>query len=114
MALDLLRVFRRAPELYDMVLGNIARHLGPRASRTLDVLNAAFDLARTDEGATRIVVEQLALAAAAAELYRMGAGRLADAFAETRLGGAWRSSYGMLDSRFDAANLLDALYPPES
>ncbi|WP_193178421.1 acyl-CoA dehydrogenase family protein [Oricola nitratireducens] len=114
MALDLLRVFRRAPELYDAVLDNIARHLGPRASRTLDVLNAAFDLARTDEGATRIVVEQLALAAAAAELYRMGAGRLADAFAETRLGGAWRSSYGMLDSRFDAANLLDALYPPES
>ena len=33
------------------------------------------------------------------------AGRLADAFCETRLAGAWRSSYGMLDSRFDAAHL---------
>jgi putative acyl-CoA dehydrogenase len=111
MALDLLRVFRRAPELYDMILDHIARHLGRRAAGTLDVLNAAFDLARNDEGAIRIVIEQLALAAAAAELYRLGAGRLADAFAETRLGGAWRSSYGMLDARFDAAQLLDALYP---
>ena len=74
----------------------------------------ALDLARTDEGSIRIVVEQLALAAAAAELYRIGAGRLADAFCETRLAGQWRSSYGMLDSRFDAANLLEALYPPDN
>jgi len=114
MALDLLRVFRRSPELYDMVLQDISRHLGRRASGTRDVLNAAFDLASSDPGAARIVIEQLALAAAASELYRIGASGLADAFAETRLGGAWRSSYGMLDSRFDAASLLEALYPPEN
>jgi len=114
MALDLLRVFRRSPELYDMVLQDISRHLGRRASGTRDVLNAAFDLAGSDPGAARIVIEQLALAAAASELYRMGASGLADAFAETRLGGAWRSSYGMLDSRFDATHLLEALYPPEN
>ena len=114
MALDLLRVFNRTPELYDTVLQDISRHLGRRASVTRDVLNAAFDLARSDPGAARIVIEQLALAAAASELYRMGATGLADAFAETRLGGAWRSSYGMLDSRFDAAHLLEALYPAEN
>lgn len=114
MALDLLRVLRRSPESYDMILENIGRHLGRRGPRTLDVLSAAFDLVRTDEGAARIVAEQLALAAAAAELYRLGAGKLADAFVETRLAGAWRSSYGMIDGRFDAAHLLDALYPDES
>ena len=114
MALDLMRVLRTSPESYDMILENIGRHLGRRGPRTLDVLAAAFDLVRTDEGSARIVVEQLALAAAAAELYRLGAGRLADAFCETRLAGAWRSSYGMLDSRFDAAHLLDALYPPDN
>lgn len=114
MALDLLRVLKHSPQSYDWILDNTARLLGRRGPGTLDVLHAAFDLARSDEGAARIVVEQLALAAAAAELYRLGAGRLADAFAETRLGGAWRSSYGMLDGRFDAANLLEALYPPES
>ncbi|QKV17989.1 acyl-CoA dehydrogenase family protein [Oricola thermophila] len=114
MALDLLRVFRRSPELYDFVLQDISRHLGRRAAGTRDVLAAAFDLARSDPGAARIVIEQLALAAAASELYRIGAGGLADAFAETRLGGTWRSSYGMLDSRFDAAQLVEALYPPEN
>ncbi|MEL7258348.1 MAG: acyl-CoA dehydrogenase family protein, partial [Pseudomonadota bacterium] len=101
MALDLMRVFKRAPELYERVLDYIADNLGRRASATHDVLKAAFDLAKSDEGAARIVIEQLAMAAAATELYRIGAGRLADAFTETRLGGTWRMSYGMLDARFD-------------
>ncbi|WP_421859070.1 acyl-CoA dehydrogenase family protein [Oricola sp.] len=114
MALDLLRVYRRQPELFDMIIEQISDQLGRRAGATLDVLNAAFDLARSDEGAARLVIEQLAMAAAAAELYRLGAGRLADAFAETRLGGTWRMSYGMLDARFDAARILEALYPPEN
>ena len=60
----------------------------------------------------RMLVEQLALAGAAAELYRLGAGRIADAFLESRLAAGWRSTYGMLDSRFDSAYILDLLYPP--
>ncbi|WP_158284766.1 acyl-CoA dehydrogenase family protein [Oricola cellulosilytica] len=114
MALDLLRVFRRSPETYERVIEHVTDQLGRRAAGTRDVLNAAFDLLRKDEGAARIVIEQLALAAAAAELYHIGAGRLADAFSETRLGGAWRMSYGMLDARFDASQLLDALYPGDN
>ncbi|RVC56331.1 DNA alkylation response protein, partial [Mesorhizobium sp. M2A.F.Ca.ET.046.02.1.1] len=50
--------------------------------------------------------------AAAAELRRLGAGRIADAFVETRLGGQWRTTYGMLDSRHDARMIIDTLYPP--
>jgi putative acyl-CoA dehydrogenase len=65
----------------------------------------------SDQGAARLLTEQLALSAAAAELNRIGAGRVADAFIETRLAGAWRSTYGMLDSRFDARQLVDLLYP---
>ena len=49
---------------------------------------------------------------AAAELRRLGAGRIADAFVETRLGGQWRTTYGMLDSRHDARMIIDTLYPP--
>ena len=71
-------------------------------------------LAERDEGAARLLIEQIALAAAAAELYKLGAGCIADAFIETRLGGTWRSSYGMLDSRFDASYIVDLLYPPAS
>jgi putative acyl-CoA dehydrogenase len=56
------------------------------------------------------LTEQLAIAAAAAELRHMGAGRIADAFADSRLGGQWRSTYGMLDSRHDARLVLEALF----
>ena len=55
-----------------------------------------------------------AAAAAAAELCRLGAGKIADAFLETRLAGGWRHTYGMLDSRFDPNYIIDLLYPPAS
>ena len=45
-------------------------------------------------------------------LRRLGAGRIADAFVETRLAGQWRNTYGMLDSRHDARMIIDTLYPP--
>ena len=75
------------------------------------MLTAATALCQRDESAVRLLAEQLAYSAAAAELYRMGAGRIADAFAESRLAGAWRSTYGMLDMRFDAAQIVSLLYP---
>jgi putative acyl-CoA dehydrogenase len=76
------------------------------------VLRAAMQVAEQDEGSARILTEQLALSAAAAELRRLGAGRIADAFVESRLAGQWRSTYGMLDARHDARAIVDTLYPP--
>ncbi|TIO37448.1 MAG: DNA alkylation response protein, partial [Mesorhizobium sp.] len=76
---------------------------------TISVLNAAMQVASTDQGSARLLTEQLALSAAAAELRRLGAGRIADAFVETRLGGQWRTTYGMLDSRHDARMIIDTL-----
>ncbi|WP_099866164.1 acyl-CoA dehydrogenase family protein [Pararhizobium haloflavum] len=114
MALDVLRVLSRGRDLFDVVVDMIARDLGPAGGRTRDVLAAAMAVCERDEGAARMLTEQLALTAAAAELYRIGAGRVADAFVETRLAGSWRSTYGMLDARFDARQLLDLLYPEPS
>jgi putative acyl-CoA dehydrogenase len=111
MALDVLRVLSRGRDLFDVVLDMICADLGPAAARTRDVLSAAMKVCEEDEGGARMLTEQLALAAAAAELYRIGAGRVADAFIETRLAGSWRSTYGMLDSRFDAGQIVDLLYP---
>ena len=51
------------------------------------------------------------MAAAAAELRRIGAGRIADAYAESRLATGWRYTYGMLDMRFDARFIVELLYP---
>lgn len=114
MALDVLRVLQRGRNLFDPILDNIGRQLGPSGRKTAEVLRAAMAVCDRDEGAGRFLTEQLALACAAAELARIGAGRIADAFVETRLASGWRSTYGMLDSRFDAATIVDLLYPPAS
>lgn len=111
MALDVLRVLKRAPQLFDEVLSNIGRDLGPAGKGTTGVLRAALQVANTDEGSARILTEQLAISAAAAELRRLGAGQIADAFVESRLAGQWRATYGMLDARHDARIILDTLYP---
>jgi len=111
MALDVLRVLSRGPELFDVVLDSMEQDLGPAGDRTVDVLKACMAVSKSDEAAGRMLTEQLALAAAGAELTRLGAGQIAEAFVETRLGGAWRSTYGMLDARFDARQILDVLYP---
>lgn len=111
MALDVLRVLARAPSLFDEVLAGIESDLGAHGKGTAGVLRAAMQVAGRDEGAARILTEQLALAAAAAELRRLGAGRIADAFLESRLAGQWRGTYGMLDARHDARLIVDTLYP---
>lgn len=111
MALDVLRVLQRGRDLFDLVFEVLERDLGPSGKKTTEVLRAAIALCERDEGAARMLVEQFALAAAAAELCRIGAGRIADAFLETRLAGGFRHTYGMLDSRFDASYIIDLLYP---
>ena len=111
MALDVLRVLSRGPGLFDEVLAGISRDLGTGGAGTTGVLRAAMQVASSDEGSARVLTEQLALSAAAAELRRIGAGRIADAFVETRLAGQWRTTYGMLAPRHDPALILDTLYP---
>lgn len=111
MALDVLRVLKRGPALFEAVISNIGGQLGPAGRGTVDVLNAALKVASADEGSARILTEQLALAAAAAELKRLGAGQIADAFIESRLAGQWRTTYGMLDARHDSRAIVDTLYP---
>ena len=72
---------------------------------------AAARVAVEDEGSARLLVEQLALTAAAAALRRDFPPPIADAFIETRLGRPWRSTYGMLDGRFNARKIVDYIAP---
>ncbi|KPF43162.1 acyl-CoA dehydrogenase family protein [Rhizobium sp. G187] len=112
MALDVLRVLSRGKDLFETLFAGLERDLGPSGRKTVEVLRAATALADQDEAAGRLLIEQLALAAGAAELYRLGATKIADAFLESRLAGGWRHSYGVIDARFDARFVLDLLYPP--
>ena len=111
LALDVMRVLRRDSEPLEAVLANIEDALGSTAKSTLNVLRAATAVALADEGSARILTEQLAMTVAAASLRRRFPSVVADAFLETRLGKPWRSTYGMLDSRFDARAFVNYLCP---
>ncbi|UGY08375.1 acyl-CoA dehydrogenase family protein [Phyllobacterium pellucidum] len=114
MALDVVRVLKRGPQLFDEVLNWIGAQLGRGGQGTVEVLRAAMRVTENDEGAARILTEQLALAAAGAELRYLHSEDIADAFIETRLGGQWRTTYGMLDARHNAKNIVNSLYPGAS
>jgi putative acyl-CoA dehydrogenase len=111
MALDVLRAINKDSEQFDQVLEVLGSELGGGAGAATDVLRAAVSVASEDEGAARILTEQLALTAAAAALKRDFPPTFADAFVETRLGRPWRATYGMLDARFDLRALLDYVCP---
>ena len=112
-ALDVMNVLRKTSEPLEAVLGNIEDALGGTAKSTLNVLRAATAVALADEGAARILTEQLAMTVAAAALRRRFPSVVADAFLETRLGKPWRTTYGMLDSRFDSRAFLNYLFPED-
>jgi putative acyl-CoA dehydrogenase len=112
MCLDVLRVIGKGGPVIDSVLAGLERDLGgPGAAKTVAVIRTAAAMAETDPGSARILTEQLALTAAGAEMRRLGLGFVADAFVESRLGGLWRATYGMLDNRHDAARIIETLYP---
>jgi putative acyl-CoA dehydrogenase len=112
MALDVMRVLRKSSEPLEAVLANIEDSLGGAAKSTLNVIRAAAAVALADEGSARILTEQLAMTVAAAALRRHFPAVIADAFFETRMGKPWRSTYGMLDSRFDARAFINFVFPP--
>jgi putative acyl-CoA dehydrogenase len=112
MALDVMRVLRKSSEPLEAVLANVEDALGSSAKPTLNVLRAATAVALADEGSARILTEQLAVTVAAASLRRRFPSVIADAFIETRLGKPWRSTYGMLDSRFDSRAFINYICPP--
>ena len=111
-ALDLLRVLKRDPDAFETVIDTIERDLGDTAGRTPDVLRAAVAMVVSDEGSCRLLCEQMALAAAAGTLNGLGLGPIAHAFTETRLGGVFSHTYGMVDLRHDCRAIIDDLYPP--
>jgi putative acyl-CoA dehydrogenase len=110
MALDVVRALRGEGVL-EQVLATIGSELGQGSKAAIDVLAAAAEVAKEDEGSARILTEQLALTAAAAALRRDFPAGFSDAFIETRLGRPWRATYGMVDGRFGTRKLVDYIAP---
>lgn len=112
MALDVLRLVEDAPETFALGVRQAAADLDRQASAaSADLLSAAAEACVRDQGSARILIEQVALVAAAAALHRYAPRTLTDAFSDTRLAGPWRASHGMLDGRFDARAIIDWAFP---
>jgi len=112
LALDVLRLVEEAPETFSLAISEIAADLDRQTSTaSSDLLRAAAEACVRDQGSARILLEQVALVAAAAALHRFAPRALTDAFSDTRLAGPWRASYGMLDGHFDARGIVDYAFP---
>jgi len=111
LSLDVLRMLRKSSEPLDAVIIVCEATLGGSAKATLNILRAATAVALADEGSARVLAEQLALTVAAATMHHAFPAEVGDAFLDTRLGKGWRTTYGMLDSRFDTAGILDFVCP---
>ena len=112
MCLDVMRVLSKSKNILDAVLDGLQRDLGGAgAQKAVDVIRTAAKMTLEDPGSARILVEQLALTAAAAELTKLGRGETAQAFIETRLGGLWRNTYGMLDNRYNSRSIIEKNFP---
>lgn len=112
MAMDVMRVLKKSPGAFETVVDSLSDSLGKAGPVVVNVLRTLANASASDPGSARILTEQLAISAAAAALYEFAPQVIADSFAESRLAGQWRSTYGMLDARFDAAAILDEICPP--
>ena len=108
---DTIRLGERAPGLFQGLLDQIGRDIGAAGPKTVEILHAAAQVAISDIGAGRLFIEQMAYAGAAAALQQAEMPHITAAYIESRLGGQWRSSYGMLSARHHAGHILDTLYP---
>lgn len=111
MVKDIISVSNRAPSLVQQIYAQITQNTPIVGGKTIEVLNAATKLAMSDESAGRFLVEQIAYSAATSSLYEFNREIIFKAFAESRLGGQWRSSYGTLNMRHNPDQILNLLYP---
>lgn len=108
---DVLNVLNRAPGLVQQIYNDITKDTPLLGPKTTEVLNAATQLAINDESAGRFLIEQVAYAAATSALHQYNRDIIFKAFAESRLGGQWHSTYGTLNMRHNAEHILNILYP---
>ena len=111
LALEVLRILRKSTDPLEAAIAVCEATLGGSAKQALNILRAATKVALADEGSARILAEQLALTVAAATMHHAFPAEVGDAFLDTRLGKGWRTTYGMLDSRFDTTGILDFVCP---
>jgi putative acyl-CoA dehydrogenase len=111
LCLEMLSEIEAGDDTLGLVLGEIERDLGRTQVVSFADLSSAAEACLSDVGSARVLIEQIALAAAAAALRRAAPRLLSDAFLDSRVAGPWRATYGMLDARFDPRGIVDFVIP---
>jgi putative acyl-CoA dehydrogenase len=113
MCLDVLRVLEKDPEAVERVVADLETDAqgDARLDSALDRVKTLIGACQRDRGATRALVEQLAVTQAGVLLARHGAPAVSDAFLATRLGGGWRQTYGAGLARADTRTILARAAP---
>jgi len=109
MALDVLRVLQREPEVAEMVMQDLAQSIGD--DRRLEAAHARITgllhEPRLLDARGRALLESMALTAAGAILRAHAPAAVSDAFIATRLAGPPRQTYGHGLERADTRAILD-------
>jgi len=113
MALDVLRVLQREPDVVGLVLEDLSEvaKSDPHLKAALNRVEAMLHDPRTLERRARQFVETLALLAAGVVLRTDAPAAIADAFIVSRLSGQSHTTYGQNIDWADAAAIVDRAFP---
>ncbi len=114
MALDVLRVLQREPEVTEIVLDDLAQAAGSDTNlKAIQMrIEAMLHEPRLLDRRARQLVECFAVLAAGTILRAHAPATVADAFIATRIGGSPRSSYGQGIDWADARSIVDRAFAP--
>ncbi|RCL04083.1 MAG: putative acyl-CoA dehydrogenase [Candidatus Tokpelaia sp. JSC189] len=112
LVLDIVNTIKQIPDLFQAVIAMPGNENSAIDARTTEILRVVADMVlNKDEGTIFLLVEQLIYAFASVGLRALDCDIVATAYVESRLGGQWRSTYGILGPHYNASFILDALYP---
>ncbi len=113
MALDVLRVLQREPDVARMVIEDLSEVAAtdPHLKASLDRVEAILHDPRTLDRRARQLVETLAVVAAGVVLRSHAPPAIADAFIVSRLSGLPRATYGQGVDWADARAIVDRAFP---
>ncbi len=112
-ALDLVALVSRDRTVLTAALDELAGDLGSQNADLVDRTLALGREAETDPGLARAFADQLAMVGAASAMRRNLPRVVADAFVSARLRGGYTAQYATLDSRFDAAAIVEFTVPED-
>ena len=114
MALDVLRVLQREPEVAEIVLDELSRATSGNAElkRAFERLQTLLQAPRELDRRARSLVETLALVTAGALLHEYAPAAVSEPFIATRLAGAFRATYGHGLSGAETRPILERALAP--